>query len=204
METTGGSMSGYSRTGRRVNAITPNRMIVRLITVAKTGRWMDISLIFIERLSASLSDSPALPSRTAYHGDHLRPLEELLMSRADHRHAGLETFHHFHRVGEARAERERAPRHGAVGLHDVREGLIPLGEDGLAGDGEGVLALAQHGRYVGRHAGAALPARIPEAGDDARAPRSGLEHRIDHVDTSSNRVVLVRRRGDVHLRAAME
>src|SRR5467141_1141323 len=101
-------MSGYSRTGRRVKAITPNRMIVRLITVAKTGRWIDTSLSFIERLPASLSDSSALPTRTARDGDHLRPLEELLVSGADHRHAGLEALHYFDRVRKARAERERA------------------------------------------------------------------------------------------------
>jgi hypothetical protein len=46
-ETTGGSMSGYSRTGSRVNAITPNRMIARLMTVAKTGLWIETSLSFM-------------------------------------------------------------------------------------------------------------------------------------------------------------
>jgi hypothetical protein len=38
METIGGSMSGYSRTGSRVKEIAPKMTIVRLITVAKTGR----------------------------------------------------------------------------------------------------------------------------------------------------------------------
>src|SRR6267142_4005171 len=184
-------MSGYSRTGRRVNAITPNRMIVRLITVAKTGRWIDISLILIERLPASLSDSPALPCRTARDGGHLRPLEELLVSRADHRHAGLEALHHLHRVRKARAERERAAGHGAVDLHDVHERLISFGEDRLAGDGERVLALAQHGRDVGRHARAELPARIPETRHDARAARSGIEDRVDHIDPPANHVARI-------------
>src|SRR6266478_589623 len=197
-------MSGYSRTGRRVKAITPNRMMVRLITVAKTGRWIDISLIFIERLHASLSDSPGLPSRTARDRDHLGPFEELLVSRADHRHAGFEALHHFHRVREARAEGQRALGHRAVGLHDVRERLIPLGEDGFAWDRESVLALAQNSRDVGRHARTELPAGIPEPGDDARAARSGIENRVDHVDPSANHVARIRRGGDAHFRAAVE
>src|SRR5574341_972927 len=47
METMGGSISGYSRTGSRVNEITPKRMMTKLITEANTGRFMDISLIFM-------------------------------------------------------------------------------------------------------------------------------------------------------------
>src|SRR6185436_10111205 len=119
-------MSGYSRTGSRVNAITPNRMIVRLMTVAKTGRWMETSLIFIEELLR--------PPRLALDRDHLRAFEELLVSGADHRLPGCQTLHHLDRVGQPRAEGEGAPGHGAVGLHHVGERLVPLGEDGLGGN----------------------------------------------------------------------
>src|SRR5512140_747863 len=46
-EMIGGSMSGYSRTGSRRNEMTPNRRIVTLITVANTGRRMDMVLSFM-------------------------------------------------------------------------------------------------------------------------------------------------------------
>ena len=42
-------MSGSSRSGRRVNAITPSTTSNRLPTVASTGRWMEMSEIFIPR-----------------------------------------------------------------------------------------------------------------------------------------------------------
>jgi hypothetical protein len=42
-DTTGVSIFGYSRTVRRSKAITPTSTTIRLITVAKTGRWMQIS-----------------------------------------------------------------------------------------------------------------------------------------------------------------
>src|SRR6267154_2030549 len=197
-------MSGYSRTGSRENAITPNRMIERLITVAKTGRWMDTSLSFMERLLASLSGASALSSRPSPDRNHLRALEELLVARAHHRHPGLEALHHLHRVGEARAERERAAGDRAVLLHDVGERLISLGEDGFAGDRERVRALAQHRRDVGRHAGPEFSARIPYPRDDPRAPGARVEHRIHHVDAALQRVAGVGRCRDLDLGALPE
>src|SRR6185503_9963252 len=46
-ETVGSSMLGYSRTERRWNAMRPTSSTTRLITVAKTGRLMVSSEIFI-------------------------------------------------------------------------------------------------------------------------------------------------------------
>ena len=42
-ETTGVSIFGYSRTERRENEIAPSSKIIRLITLASTGRRMQIS-----------------------------------------------------------------------------------------------------------------------------------------------------------------
>jgi len=42
-ETTGVSIFGYSRTVRRVKLMAPTSTIIRLITVAKTGRLMQTS-----------------------------------------------------------------------------------------------------------------------------------------------------------------
>ena len=42
-------MSGNSRSGRRVNEITPSTISSRLTTVAKTGRWIEMSDSFIVR-----------------------------------------------------------------------------------------------------------------------------------------------------------
>ena len=42
-DTTGVSIFGYRRTVRRSKEITPMSTIIRLITVAKTGRSMQIS-----------------------------------------------------------------------------------------------------------------------------------------------------------------
>jgi hypothetical protein len=47
IETTGGSMSGSSRSGRRVNANRPSTINSRLTTVASTGRQMETSEISI-------------------------------------------------------------------------------------------------------------------------------------------------------------
>ena len=46
-DTIGGSIAGSSRRVRRENAITPSTISSRLITVAKTGRWMERSERFI-------------------------------------------------------------------------------------------------------------------------------------------------------------
>ena len=43
MDTTGGSMSGYSLTGSRSKLMMPNTTSKRLKTVASTGRRMDMS-----------------------------------------------------------------------------------------------------------------------------------------------------------------
>ena len=42
-DTTGGSMLGYSRTAMRVKDKNPTSTIIKLITVASTGRLMEIS-----------------------------------------------------------------------------------------------------------------------------------------------------------------
>src|ERR1051325_5925686 len=42
-ETTGGSISGYSRKGKRVSAINPNNTMAALIMLAKIGRLMETS-----------------------------------------------------------------------------------------------------------------------------------------------------------------
>src|SRR4030065_304948 len=47
METIGGSISGYFRNGKRDNEITPKRMMTKPITEENTGRFIDISLIFM-------------------------------------------------------------------------------------------------------------------------------------------------------------
>jgi hypothetical protein len=43
METTGGSMAGYSRIGSFTRAAMPSTISIRLMTVAKTGRLMETS-----------------------------------------------------------------------------------------------------------------------------------------------------------------
>ena len=45
-------MSGYSRTGSRVKAMIPNSRMERLMTAAKTGRWMEIWLSFMQSTCA--------------------------------------------------------------------------------------------------------------------------------------------------------
>ena len=41
METTGGSIEGYSRTPKKKKLIKPKRRMSKFITIAKTGRLMD-------------------------------------------------------------------------------------------------------------------------------------------------------------------
>ena len=43
MDTTGGVMSGYSRSGSTENERMPNATSVKAITVAKTGRFTETS-----------------------------------------------------------------------------------------------------------------------------------------------------------------
>jgi len=42
-DTIGGSIAGYSRTGRRKKAAMPSTTMSRLMTVAKTGRLIETS-----------------------------------------------------------------------------------------------------------------------------------------------------------------
>src|SRR6185295_8155782 len=104
--TIGDSTSGYSRTGRRVKEMTPNSRIATLITVASTGRWIEISLSFIVRLlsalgAAGLRIAAGLrgaartarsrtrgAARAAHHArrdrNHLGSVEQLLVARLNH------------------------------------------------------------------------------------------------------------------------
>src|SRR5690349_4221119 len=108
----GGSMSGYSRTGRRRNAMIPKRRIVTLMTLAKTGRRIDTVLSFMR----SASRRGGLGLRRGGDRHHLASFEEFLVAGADDRHAGLEALDDFHDVRKADAEGQRHARHGAVGF----------------------------------------------------------------------------------------
>ena len=127
---------------------------------------------------------------------HLRALEELLVSRAHDLGARLDSGEHLDHVRHARAEGERRPRHHAVILHAVDEGLAPLDEDRLGRNDQRVVPLHEHGRDVGRHARTKPPARIDDASDDARAPGRLIEHRLDHVDLALELLAWERNRGD--------
>src|SRR5262245_54238140 len=89
----GDSMSGYSRTGSRHSATRPSSRIARLITVASTGRWIEISLSFIALLLCRCGGggTAARSARSDRHHDGTR--EELLVAGTHDHLPGCEAAH---------------------------------------------------------------------------------------------------------------
>ena len=93
-------MSGYSRTGSRVNAMIPKSRIARLITVARTGRRIDVRLSFI----ASLPRPPAVRRAPPGIGMTFAPSNSFWWPARDDLHPRGEPLEHFHDVRRPRPE----------------------------------------------------------------------------------------------------
>src|SRR6266511_2818755 len=91
--TSGGSMSGNSRTGRRDRPMTPKRMSARLIIVARMGRWMLI-------LGRTISGRFQIRRRRLRRRKcHFRSRPDLLHALDDNFFPGLQAAYLFYLAG---------------------------------------------------------------------------------------------------------
>src|SRR5512137_2848076 len=118
MDTTGDSTSGSSRTARRDQARKPRITSSRLRTVAKTGRFTEISEILMTVFPvppAAWRPEPRLhPEPPPRLDAHPRAFTQLLRAFRDHEVTLRETLQHLHVAHATLPEAQAALRHGVV------------------------------------------------------------------------------------------
>src|SRR5581483_10295978 len=171
-----------------------------LITIASTGRLMEISL----RTTVSLLLWPPLRSaallrywaarrrcrgRGRQHRDRGAVLDLDLAVGDDHR-LGVETGEDFDLTGAALAHLDLGQRGLAVD-HLVDEGVLALRPDRLLGNQHGVgPALEQH-RHAREHAGTQLPPLVRHAGTQQDGAGFLVDHWLDRIDLSGESLARV-------------
>src|SRR3954469_18693429 len=162
-------MFGYSRTAMRVNDRKPTSTMMRLITVASTGRLMEISdrtmsdSLLSAAVRRSLDDVLGCLARRRrgrcrwrdrHDGDRSTILELHLPVGDDHV-GRRQPLHDFHFTGAAYTELDLGKRRLAI-HHAVDEGVASLWPDRLLGNENGMSPSLEQHVDTCEHAGAQL------------------------------------------------
>src|SRR5262245_8393161 len=177
-ETIGVSILGYSRTERRENEIAPSSTIIRLITVASTGRRMQSS--GRRKLAAFLFGN--LRRRLGARDDrHLHARGQALRALGDDQVARGDALHDLDLAHLARAGLH-LHQLGAAVDHAKHVAILAARHDRLLGDPDRVLAHAERELHAREHAGAQPELRVGAARARQHGARLLVHRRLDRVD----------------------
>src|SRR5690554_1759899 len=169
-ETTGGSMSGFSRTASCRKEATPKTTIRRLRTVARTGRLIETSeRIICGRLHA---DSLRIDDLD------LRAVAQVLQTQGRHHFAGGQSFSYLHLAMQTLADHHR-PALGASACDHEDIGTTPFAHHGGFRNQDGIAFFAHLQADAHEHARSEPAICVLQLGLNSQRARHRIDARVD-------------------------